>query len=117
MKKNCIDSAREFLHAIDPNIYNEMLVLCLQNSGIVHIAPDCVFLAIPHPERKDDVLVLFQCSKLSALWRLARMYAGKFEYVSFRRDFKNKYPEKRVKLRDFINKTSLVNHINHISHE
>lgn len=105
---NRTTQAYDYLEQIAPGAYAALVRYTLEHGGIVHAAPDCFCLAIPDEADARTVHILFQCSRLSALWRLARMYRHQFSHVRFRRDFKNHYPERRLPIDRFLAKTSLA---------
>lgn len=106
--RHCPTEAYSFLEAREPGLYNGLVRTTLECNGIVHAAPDCFCLAIPAPDDPRTVVILFQCSALPALWRLAMMYCLRFDKVRFRRDFKNGYPERSVPMARFMRKAKLA---------
>lgn len=105
---NCTSRAYSYLEDIHPGSYHALIRHTLEQGGIIHAAPDCFCLAVPDTTDPRTVTILFQCSHLPALWRLARMYRHQFTHVTFRRDFKNHYPERRIPIARFLKKNSLV---------
>ncbi len=105
---NCTTRAFNYLEHISPGSYAALIRYTLEHEGIVHSSPDCFCVAIPDEGDPHTVLILFQCSRLSALWRLAEMYRPRFTHVKFRRDFKNAYPERRIPIDRFLHKTALA---------
>lgn len=108
---NCTTRAFEYLERISPGSYAGLIQYALEHGGIVHSSPDCFCVAVPDEGDPHTVLILFQCSRLSALWRLAGMYRCQFTHVRFRRDFKNCYPERCVPIDKFLHKSSLAERI------
>lgn len=108
---NCTTRAFEFLEGISPGSYAGLIRYALEHEGIVHSSPDCFCVAIPDEDDPQTVLILFQCSRLSVLWRLAKMYRHQFTYVRFRRDFKNRYPERCVPIERLLGKSSLAERV------
>lgn len=106
---NCTTRAYHYLEHLSPGSYATLIRHALEHNGIIHAAPDCFCIAIPDTEDPRTVHILFQCSHLPSLWRLARMYRHQFTHVKFRRDFKNNYPERRLPIDLFLRKTALVN--------
>lgn len=105
---NCTTRAYHYLEDISPGSYAALIRYTLEHEGVVHSAPDCFCVAIPDENDSDTVVILFQCSRLAALWRLAGMYRHRFSHVRFRRDFKNHYPERCIPIDRFLKKTSLA---------
>lgn len=106
---NCTTRAYHYLEGISPGSYGALIRYTLEHEGVVHSSPDCFCVAIPDENDPHTVVILFQCSRLSSLWRLARMYRHRFSRVRFRRDFKNCYPERCIPIDRFLRKNSLVN--------
>lgn len=108
---NCTTRAHTFLEAIQPGAYASLIRHTLEQGGIIHAAPDCFCLAVPVEDAPHTLHILFQCSRLPALWRFARMYSRQYRFIRYRRDFKNGYPERTVPLTRLLHKTTLVNHL------
>lgn len=106
---NCTTRAHTFLEAIQPGAYAALIRHTLEQGGIIHAAPDCFCLAVPDSTDPHTLLILFQCSQLPALWRLAHMYRHQYRTIRYRRDFKNGYPARTVPLSRLLRKTTLVN--------
>lgn len=107
--RHCPTQAYQFLEARHPGLYHTLIRTTLAANGIIHSAPDCFCLAIPDPESPSTVIILFQCSHLPALWRLAIMYQHQFTHVRIRRDFKkHHYRERTIPLTKIIPKASLA---------
>lgn len=106
--RHCPTEAYTYLEAREPGLYHTLIRTAIASNGIIHSAPDCFCLAIPAPDDPRTVVILFQCSELPALWRLAKMYRSHFHKVRFRRDFKNHYPERTIPLSLFMRKTRLA---------
>lgn len=105
---NCTTQAYHYLEQIATGSYASLIRYTLEHGGIIHAAPDCFCIAVPDEHDPRTVHIIFQCSRLSALWRLARMYRHQFTHVKFRRDFKNRYPERCVPIDEFLRKASLA---------
>lgn len=62
---NALEQAWDVLEGIKPGLYGEHIRTALDMGGIVHLAPDCVYMGIPRdPVEGDDAhtfLVLFVC--------------------------------------------------------
>lgn len=108
---NCTTRAYTFLEAIQPGSYAALIRHTLKQGGIIHATPDCFCLAVPAADDPHTLLILFQCSQLPALWRLARMYSPQYTHIRYRRDFKNGYPERTVPLTRLLQKITLVHHL------
>ena len=108
MTDNHTTLAYEYLEQIASGSYASLIRYTLEHDGIIHAAPDCFCLAVPDEESPRTVHIIFQCSRLSALWRLARMYRPQFTHVRFRRDFKNYYGEHCFPIDRFLAKSSLA---------
>lgn len=106
--KHCPTEAYAYLENREPGLYSTLIRATMAGGGIIHSAPDCFCLAIPAPDDPHTVVILFQCSELPSLWRLAKMYRHRFDKVRFRRDFKNRYPERTVRISRFMKKTRLA---------
>lgn len=106
--RHCPTEAYTYLEERDPGLYHRLVRTTLECNGIVHAAPDCFCLAVPAPDDPRTVVILFQCSELPALWKLAKMYRHRFDKVRFRRDFKNRYPERTVHIARFMRKARLA---------
>lgn len=105
---NCPVQAYQYLEHICPGSYASLIRYTLEHGGIVHSAPDCFCTAIPDESAPHTIHILFQCSRLSALWRLAEMYRHQYTHVRFRRDFKNRYPERCLPIDKFLHKSTLA---------
>lgn len=105
---NCTTRAYNYLEQISPGSYAALIRFALEQGGIIHAAPDCFCIAVPDGSDPQTVHILFQCSRLASLWRLGHMYRRQFTHVKFRRDFKNKYAERRLPLDDLLRKSSLA---------
>lgn len=106
--RHCPTEAYDFLESRGPGSYNSLIRFTLENNGIVHAAPDCFLLAISAPDDPKTAIIIFQCSELPALWRLAKMYRHRFNKVRFRRDFKNKYKERNMLMSRLLSKSPLA---------
>lgn len=106
--RHCPTEAYAYLEAREPGLYHTLIRTAIECGGIIHSAPDCFCLAIPAPDDPRTVIILFQCSCLPSLWRLAKMYRHRFDKVRFRRDFKNRYPERTVPITRFMRKSKLA---------
>lgn len=106
--RHCPTEAYTYLEEREPGLYHRLVRTALECNGIVHAAPDCFCLAVPAPDDSRTVVILFQCSELPALWKLAKMYRHRFDKVRFRRDFKNRYPERTVHIARFMRKARLA---------
>ena len=96
--RHCPTEAYTYLEEREPGLYHRLVRTTLECNGIVHAAPD----------DPRTVVILFQCSELPALWKLAKMYRHRFDKVRFRRDFKNRYPERTVHIVRFMRKARLA---------
>lgn len=106
--RHCPTEAYTYLEAREPGLYNTLIRSTIALNGIIHSAPDCFCLAVPAADDSSTVIILFQCSELPALWRLAKMYRHYFDKVRFRRDFKNRYPERTIPISRFMRKSRLA---------
>lgn len=106
---NCVTRAYEFLEEREPGLFNILIRHAMTNDGVIHAAPDCFFIGVPAEDDPRAVVVLFQCSELPALWRLAAMYRERFDTIRFRRDFKHAdFGEHSVSMSRLLDRSSLV---------
>lgn len=114
---SCVTRAYEFLEAREPGLFNALIRHAMLHQGIVHAAPDCFFIGVPAEDDPRAVAVLFQCSELPALWRMAAMYRDRFDTVRFRRDFKHAgFGEHSVPMSRLLMRAGLASTSYHIHH-
>ncbi|MGN0868375.1 MAG: hypothetical protein ACI4O9_02470 [Akkermansia sp.] len=87
---NRVTTGREYLENLRPGSFADLIDYAVSHNGIVHLAPDCLLIAVPCEDAPRTLHVLFQCSQLCALCKLLLSLEG-YDRVRYRRDFRNNY--------------------------
>lgn len=109
---NRVIQAREFLENQQAGAFEAVCDAAVCSGGVLVMMPECFLAGVPVNGEPDVLHVVFQCSELTALYRV--LCALPYEVVEWRRDYghSERYGTRRRRIADWGRKLGLAEKLN-----
>lgn len=103
-------TGREFLESMEEGLYARRVHEVMQADGVIHLAPDCMFLGVPCYDDPKTIYCVFACAHLPSLFRMLCGLRG-YERIRWVRGFKGSLMVRERNIQEYARHLGLAENI------